>query len=132
MFDQYDVEDMMDKIAEDAFFETMEKIAGGNYIERSYNRAKKETKDIIRGARTGGVRGMAREMRNTARGAGRLGIRGARKAARIADRGIRRTGKSIFAIQLFSDKQHGYINFDDERIVDIGTQDLTLNRYLID
>ena len=37
--------------------------------------------------------------------------------------GVRRCGKSIFSILLFSDKNFGYINFDDERLLDFKTKD---------
>lgn len=42
--------------------------------------------------------------------------------------GVRRCGKSIFSYLLVKGKKFGYINFDDERLVDIKTKDL--NRIL--
>jgi len=38
--------------------------------------------------------------------------------------GIRRSGKSIFAFQLLTDKKYAYINFDDERLIGLKTEDL--------
>lgn len=40
--------------------------------------------------------------------------------------GVRRTGKSIFSMQLLERKQYAYINFDDERLAGINTEDLNL------
>lgn len=40
--------------------------------------------------------------------------------------GVRRTGKSIFSMQLLERKQYAYINFDDERLAGIDTEDLNL------
>ena len=45
----------------------------------------------------------------------------------LAILGVRRCGKSIFSWQIFSslsDKAFAYINFDDERLADIKTEDL--------
>ncbi len=38
--------------------------------------------------------------------------------------GARRSGKSILSNQLFHDKKHGYINFDDERLIGLKPEDL--------
>jgi len=38
--------------------------------------------------------------------------------------GIRRCGKSIFSYQLLKNKNFAYINFDDERLISLETQDL--------
>lgn len=38
--------------------------------------------------------------------------------------GARRSGKSILSTQLLKEKKHGYINFDDERLINIETKDL--------
>mgnify|MGYP000001288484 CR=1 FL=1 len=38
--------------------------------------------------------------------------------------GIRRCGKSVFAHQLFHDKHAAYLNFDDERLFSLETEDL--------
>ncbi len=40
--------------------------------------------------------------------------------------GVRRTGKSIFSLQLLEGKKYAYINFDDERLAGINTKDLNL------
>jgi len=40
--------------------------------------------------------------------------------------GIRRCGKSVFTWQIFRSEAFGYINFDDERLYDIGAKDLDL------
>jgi len=42
--------------------------------------------------------------------------------------GVRRCGKSVLAHYLLKDKQYGYINFDDERM--IGTKTRDLNSFL--
>ncbi len=42
--------------------------------------------------------------------------------------GVRRCGKSVFAHQLFKDKDYAYVNFDDERL--IGLQANSLNDFL--
>ena len=44
----------------------------------------------------------------------------------LAILGIRRSGKSICSTLLLKDKAHGYLNFDDERIVDIKPEELNL------
>jgi len=44
----------------------------------------------------------------------------------LAILGIRRSGKSIFSTLLFKEKRCGYINFDDERIIDIKPKELDL------
>lgn len=38
--------------------------------------------------------------------------------------GIRRCGKSVFSYQLLRDKDFAYINFDDERLITLETEDL--------
>ncbi|EEZ92578.1 MAG: hypothetical protein BJBARM4_0838 [Candidatus Parvarchaeum acidiphilum ARMAN-4] len=38
--------------------------------------------------------------------------------------GVRRAGKSILSIQTFYGRRFAYINFDDERLIDLNTQDL--------
>lgn len=38
--------------------------------------------------------------------------------------GVRRSGKSIFSFQLLKHKKYAYLNFDDERLVGLKTQDL--------
>lgn len=38
--------------------------------------------------------------------------------------GIRRCGKSVFSYQLLKDKDFAYINFDDERLITLETEDL--------
>ena len=38
--------------------------------------------------------------------------------------GARRSGKSVLSTQLLKGKKHGYINFDDERIINIESKDL--------
>ena len=38
--------------------------------------------------------------------------------------GVRRSGKSVFSLQLLEGKKYGYINFDDEMLAGIKTQDL--------
>lgn len=38
--------------------------------------------------------------------------------------GVRRCGKSILSMQLLGNKNYGYLNFDDERLAGIGTEDL--------
>jgi len=42
----------------------------------------------------------------------------------VAILGVRRCGKSIFSYQVFKDKKFGYINFDDERLIEIKPEDL--------
>jgi len=37
--------------------------------------------------------------------------------------GIRRCGKSIFSLQIFEGEKYGYINFDDERLIEFTTKD---------
>jgi predicted AAA+ superfamily ATPase len=38
--------------------------------------------------------------------------------------GIRRCGKSVFAYQLFRDRNFAYLNFDDERLISLDVEDL--------
>ncbi len=38
--------------------------------------------------------------------------------------GIRRAGKSVFSLQLLGNRNYGYINFDDERLVGLKAHDL--------
>ncbi|MEA3458796.1 MAG: ATP-binding protein, partial [Candidatus Thermoplasmatota archaeon] len=38
--------------------------------------------------------------------------------------GVRRSGKSVLSVQLLKEKKHGYINFDDERLINIESKDL--------
>ncbi len=40
--------------------------------------------------------------------------------------GVRRCGKSTLAMQLFKGHKHGYINFDDERLLGMSTGDLNM------
>ncbi len=40
--------------------------------------------------------------------------------------GVRRSGKSTLAMQLFKGQKHGYINFDDERLLGMKANDLNL------
>jgi len=40
--------------------------------------------------------------------------------------GARRSGKSIFSLQLLRGKSHAYVNFDDERLVDLDASQLNL------
>ena len=42
----------------------------------------------------------------------------------LAVLGVRRAGKSIFSWQIFKDENFGYINFDDERLIDLKAKDL--------
>lgn len=42
----------------------------------------------------------------------------------LAVLGVRRCGKSIFSYMLSKKRSFGYVNFDDERLVDAGTPDL--------
>lgn len=42
----------------------------------------------------------------------------------LAVLGIRRCGKSVFSLNIFKDEKFGYINFDDERIAELGAKDL--------
>lgn len=44
--------------------------------------------------------------------------------------GPRRAGKSVFALQLLADYNFAYINFDDERLLDIDNYDLELSTHL--
>lgn len=38
--------------------------------------------------------------------------------------GVRRCGKSVLAHQVLKEKDYGYVNFDDERLIGVKTQDL--------
>lgn len=40
--------------------------------------------------------------------------------------GVRRSGKSVFSLELLGGRDYGYINFDDERLIGIKTSDLNL------
>ena len=42
----------------------------------------------------------------------------------VAILGVRRCGKSILSLQVLGDEEFGYVNFDDERFIDIGAKDL--------
>jgi len=42
----------------------------------------------------------------------------------LAVLGVRRAGKSIFSWQIFKDENFSYINFDDERLIDLKAEDL--------
>src|SRR3989344_1570711 len=58
----------------------------------------------------------------------RIGLEKARKSLRhpniLAVLGIRRCGKSIFSYLLAKNNNFGYINFDDERLVQLKSEDL--------
>ena len=58
----------------------------------------------------------------------RIGLEKARKSLRhpniLAILGIRRCGKSIFSYLLAKNNNFGYINFDDERLVELKSEDL--------
>lgn len=40
--------------------------------------------------------------------------------------GVRRSGKSIFSLQLLNEREYAYINFDDERLIGLKSTDLNL------
>jgi len=42
----------------------------------------------------------------------------------LAILGVRRSGKSIYSTLILQDEKYGYINFDDERIINIQTEEL--------
>ncbi|MBE3142121.1 MAG: hypothetical protein IMZ53_16235, partial [Thermoplasmata archaeon] len=42
----------------------------------------------------------------------------------LAILGVRRSGKSICSILILQEKKYGYINFDDERIINIKPEEL--------
>jgi len=41
----------------------------------------------------------------------------------LAILGVRRCGKSTLSLQIFKNEKYGYINFDDERIMDFNAKD---------